>query len=309
MKAYSLSRKWVIGLGLLGSLLYASPGTNVSASPIVVVKSADLAPYEQVTKALIENARFKVDVIALAKNKANVDEVISQIWESQPEVIIALGARALETVTDHFQDSEIIFGLVANPQPYVSGRQHVPGIALIPSPNQMLEAVTTLLPDATAVAVVFDHALPTSPGPFTWERRYGDIDVRLVNLAHTPLATEKLRELAGRVDAIILQPEGRLLNADFLRSFLSEATELRLPIVAYSSAVVEMGALLALEANLQSVGKRLAQMAHYVIETGSVNDFGIIPPPHVIVTLNTATAETLEIEITPEIASSVIKLP
>jgi ABC-type uncharacterized transport system substrate-binding protein len=103
--------------------------------------------------------------------------------------------------------------------------------------------------------------------------------------------------LKGKVDVAVLELSGRLVSRDFLAPVLEKAIGARIPIVTYSGALVEMGALLAVEPNLESVGKHLARMASLVIEEGKLEEIGIRPPPNTQLIVNLSIANLFGIKI------------
>jgi putative tryptophan/tyrosine transport system substrate-binding protein len=65
-----------------------------------------------------------------------------------------------------------------------------------------------------------------------------------------------VRSLVGRVDALWLVPDPSLINAETFKFLVQTSFESKLPLVAYSQAMVKAGALLAVEAEYADMGKR-----------------------------------------------------
>lgn len=276
------------------------------AAPVVVVKSGDFLPYDTVTRALDDELDYDIQTVTIDKNKRNLDLTVREIWAARPEMLVALGARALELCTSEFSNVPVVFGLVADPEQYVSNPDMASGITLIPSDAQFLKAIKMLMPDVREVVVLYDHRNGVAHDlHFTgFESRIG-IRVHHVDLGGTPDLTDRLMSLTDRCQCMIIAPDPALLSRDVVADLIVQSYDLNLPIAAYSSIFAEMGALMAVEGNNDSVGKHLAKMVNYLVEGGSNRDLGTRPPPYITITVNAAVAEAFGIEVPPTMMHSV----
>jgi ABC-type uncharacterized transport system substrate-binding protein len=291
------------GLLAAGCLVLAS---GVLASPVVIVKSGDHAPYKTVTTAITEELSDEISVVTIVKDKRNLNQTVREIWAGNPEVLVALGARALELCTSEFQNVPVVFGLVADPAQYVSDPSMVSGITLIPSETQFLKAVKMILPDLEYAAVLYDHRDDVHHTDHfrRVESRVG-VQVHQVDLEGVSDLNSTLKSLTGKYQCMIVAPDPPLLSRQVFADLVIESYEINLPIAAYSSVFAEMGALMSVEGNNDSVGQHIAKMVRYLLEGGSNRDLGVRPPLHITITVNMAVAEAFGIEVPPGMMRSI----
>jgi ABC-type uncharacterized transport system substrate-binding protein len=288
--------------GLAGGVLAACcllAGRSL-ATPVVVVKSGDLMPYDTVIQALDDELEHDIRMVTIDRNKRNLDLTVREIWDARPEVLVALGARALELCTNEFSNVPVVFGLVADPDQYIANPDLAAGITLIPSDAQFLKAIKMLIPDVRDVVLLYDHRDGVAHDLHfsRFDSRIG-IRVHHIDLGDTPDPGTALMSLADRCQGMIIAPDPALFSRDVVRDLIIQSYEVNLPIAAYSSVFAEMGAFMAVEGNNDSVGNHLAKMARYLIEGGSNRDLGTRPPPYVTITVNKAVAEAFGIEVSP----------
>ncbi len=295
-----LRRKSGVGLPfVIASLIvaanFASP--SLYAARVVVAKSSNIPAYDKVVKSIEDHAPFEVFSLSFSENKKTNDKVLKQIWEAHPDLIIALGSRALSLVKDNFRSTPIIFGLVTNPTQVSRGDKPTPGVLLLPSPEQMIGSIRMLMPEARRVAVIFDALAEDLNLDCPWQARYGNIEIVRVGLREESEWDNTISGLRGKVDVAVVDLSGRLVSRDFIAPLLKKTIGARIPIVTYSGSLVEMGALLAIEPNLESVGRHLARMASLVIEEGKLEEMGIRPPPNTQLIVNLSIANLFGIAI------------
>lgn len=278
---------------ILIGFIFAATYSN--ADKVVIAKSSSLPAYDKVAKSFEHATDFKVISFEFSDSKKTNDKLLKRIWDENPDLIVALGSRALDLVAENFPSVPKVFGLVASADAG-SSRKTIPGILLLPSPEQMLNSIRAVVPNARRVAVIFDASGGTAAHDYRWQSRYGNINVIMVGLKEETEWDSRIAELHGKVDVAILELSGRLVSRDFIKLVLEKAIAVRLPIATYSATVAEMGALLAVEPNLESVGTHLAKMAWFMIEGGS-EELGIRPPPYTHLIINRSIAHLLGIPI------------
>jgi ABC-type uncharacterized transport system substrate-binding protein len=275
------------------------------ASPVVVVQSGDLLPYRTVTEAIAGEVDCTVQVVTIDKNKRNLDLTVREIWAARPEVLVALGARALDLCTHEFPALPVVFGLVADPEQYGGNSDMASGIRLIPSETQFVEAIRTVMPNVEGIAVLYDHREGVMQGDH-FHNVPGELGIRVhhINLAESPDLGENLSLLRGRCQCMIVAPDPSLLSRKVFADLVLKSYKHNLPLIAYSSIFAEIGALMAIEGNSSLVGNQLGRMAEFLLEGGSPQDLGTQPPPNVTITLNVAVARSLRIDVPPGVMQS-----
>jgi len=281
----------------VGILLPACLGFTLGqaqASEVVVLKSSDLAPYNVVAAAIETGGQRHVRIVTLAKDKHASDLAVHATWSARPDVIVAIGARALDVASQEFTNIPVVFGMVADTYRYADKPDMIAGIGLIPSAMQVLRAVRAALPQVREVAVVFD---PQRSGDeidqFTKAGKRLGIKIERVQFAREAGVEDELRSAAGSCGCLIIYPDAVLLSDNVFSDIVFRAYALGLPTIAYSSAFARKGALMSVEADYASVGKDLSDMVGQVLNGESPRRLGIHAPSRVKLAVNKAVADEL----------------
>ncbi len=324
LPAFGGSRIGVSGLGdssllrlvlVLGGLVISGLGFSICrsfASEVVVLKSSDLTPYNTVASAIENRRPSGVETVLLADDKKQRDLAVHAIWAAKPDVIVALGVRALDVASAEFPSVPMIFGMVADAYQYADRQDAIAGIELIPSETQVLRAIRAVFPRVDDVAIVFDaERSGKQAGKFSSAGKAMGIKIHQVRFAKDTDVENQLRSIAGSCDCLIIYPDPVLLSDKVFADVVYQAFGLGLPAVAYSSAFARRGALMSVEADYPSVGKDLSEMVEQVLKGGSPRAIGIHPPPRVRITINLAVANHLGIviNISPDTLPSMIVQP
>jgi len=287
----------LLGFGLLTLISMGS----AHASEIIVLRSSDLVPYKTVATAIGVRAASTVEDITLSQDKKS-DLVVHAIWEARPEVIVALGARALDLTSREFPGIPVIFGMVADPSQYAEKKDAAAGVELMPSEMQVLKAIHAVLARAHKIALLFDPDRSANVAEeFVRTGKEIGITVLLLEFSKNSDVRGRLRSVAETCDALIVYPDLVLLSDKVFSDIVFQAFELGLPAVGYSSAFARKGALMSVEADYGSVGEDLSRMVDQLRNGRDLRSIGVHPPSRVRITVNKAVADELavEVDVTP----------
>lgn len=266
------------------------------ASSIVVVKSSNLGAYTAVASAVASGARSSVAVVTLPADKRS-DAAVREIWEAKPDVIVAVGARALAVAAEEFPNIPVVFGMVGEPSEYV-GDLGVAGVNLLPSDRQVLEALRRVLPKAREVTIVYDPSRSSEEvSRFVEAGRVLGITVSTLELSGAASSFDAKTSLSRSCDCIIIYPDPVMLSDTVFGSIVYEAFALGLPALAYSSTFAAKGAMMSVEADYESVAEDLVDLAEQILAGRSPRSVGIHAPSRVKITVNGAVAAELGIAI------------
>jgi len=282
-------------------------GTSVGlarASSIVVIKSSDLGAYTEVATEVASGSRSSVAVVTLPADKRN-GGAVRQVWEAKPDVIVAVGARALAVAAEEFPNIPVVFGMVGDPSQYI-GDLGAAGVELLPSDRQVLGALRKVLPRAKEVTIVYD------PGRSSEEvKRFVDagrvlgISISTLEFSGAPASFDAKGSLSRSCDCIIIYPDPVMLSDTVFGSIVYEAFAQGLPALAYSSTFAAKGALMSVEADYASVARDLVDLAEQILAGRSPRSVGVHAPSRVKITVNGAVADELGITIPSEAGSSI----
>ena len=279
---------------MAGAILLCGCASLARASSIVVIKSSDLAAYATVASAVAAGTRSSVTVITIPADKRN-DAAIREIWEAGPDVIVAVGARALAVAAAEFPNIPVVFGMVGDVSRYAD--LEAAGVELLPSDRQVLEALRRVLPGANEITIVYDPERSSEEvHRFVEAGRALGMRVSPLEFSGSAVPYDP-KDLSKSCDCIIVYPDPVILSDTVFGNIVYEAFGLGLPALAYSSTFAAKGALLSVEADYNSVAEDLVRMAEQILAGRSARSIGLHPPSRVKITVNRAVAGALGVAI------------
>jgi putative ABC transport system substrate-binding protein len=176
-------------------------------------------------------------------------------------VVVAFGVRALQYALSNQNDDPLLAVLVPATtfekmisQNTGNGRRLISALYLDQPFSRQLRLIRIAMPQARRIGILVS---PETEELSTDLRKAGqlaglDVDVRTVRNQEQLFSS--LDALAGNVDALLLLPDPTVVNRDILKILFVKAYRQRLPIVSYSSGLVQAGALLGLRATPAQLG-------------------------------------------------------
>jgi len=246
---------WLLLLGLL----LGSATAWAAAGGVLVVRSQDLPPYVAVDQAFSASIGQEVSRLTLG----GAPDALTRALAQRPALVLALGQEAARRVAALAPAAPVLCALV--PLPAMIDRRFVEVPMYVSAPRQV-QALKQTLPSVKRVGLVY------SP---THSRAVADAYARAAGAAGlVPVRHEvaglrgfagAVRSLVGRVDALWLVPDPTLINAETFKFLVQTSFESKLPLIAYSQAMVKAGALLAVEAGYEEMGKRAGSVGRRLL--------------------------------------------
>ena len=227
----------------------------------------------------------------------NIKKIPQQIQFTRPDLILALGTRALEAALT-VPDLPIVHLLVISPEAIVGARPLVSGIGLIPSPLEQLEEIQRRLPEVSRIGLVYD---PRQSAGFIESLSRIDSEMEFTFLvAHKSSDVQGLiRSLNGKVDLLWMLPDITVTNQKTLQSYLQFSISNKVPLLTFSEKLLNHGATLAITFDIDQVAHRAALLAIEMLSQYQLSKVtqGKIVTPQAKTILNYKMIEKLDVSI------------
>ena len=289
----------MISLGLLGLV------TEVKAKTVAVLTSADISSYNQAIQAfgqnLPEGSNLVLKKYNLEGDLAKGHAIVQQILHSGVDLVLAVGLKAALVAKLDIHRVPVIFCMVLNPMKFDLRASNLTGIALeIPFQEQILP-LRTIVPTLTRIGVLYN---PNKTGRLLRSAR-GEAERLGLNLVAHPVTSNKevpsaLREIVPQIQALWLLPDSTVLTEDSFDFLLKVTLEHNVPVVGFSSGLVQKGALVSTYIRYDDVGKQAAELAEDLLnEDRSRTLNGMISPKPLRLAINLKTANFLGLSVSP----------
>jgi putative ABC transport system substrate-binding protein len=240
-------------IAALAAILLSSAAL-AAGDGVVVVRSSELAPYKALEESFTGSVGVPVKSVSLS------DPAAARSAAAGAAVVLAIGLDAARVVLDARPVGQVLFGLVPSPEKLGVG-EVTRAVPMFAGPSRQLGVSKELLPNAKRLGVIYS---PTSEGLVAdYERAAKAVGASLVKqeVKDRSQVANALRELIGKIDALLLLPDAATLGVDTFKFLLTTAMDSKVPLVGFSQGQAKAGALLTLEVDYVEMGKEAAAAA------------------------------------------------
>ncbi|MCA9471342.1 MAG: ABC transporter substrate-binding protein [Nitrospirales bacterium] len=299
------ARASVVSCVLVFVACVVSPSHDLAfAKTVVVLQSSNITSYNRAVKAFQESlpSSQHVHQFSLAGDFKNSNSVISKIRGLAPDVVVAVGLKAVLVLNQGLPSVPSIFCMVLDPGKYHLPRSDMIGISLeIPFKDQM-QSLQEVLPTVKRVGVLYN---PEKTGRIV-RAALPQAEALGVELVSREVSSEKdvpnsLRAIVQHIDALWLVPDSTVLTADSFNFLLKTTLDANIPVMGFSPDLVSKGALLSTHFSYEDVGKQAAQLAMKIAHGRRVKTGILYPPEPLRLAINLKTAHFLKITVPPNV--------
>ncbi len=231
-----------------GALLLAAAGA--ARAEVALLTQPQVAQYGDVVAAFREaRPATPVDVA----DEAAVKEALAR----KPDVVVAVGSRALEVARARAAGIPIVAAAVLSPDP---GRGEVTAVPMESRGQDAARALAAIAPGARNVLLL--HA-PGSRAALADARAAA----KAAGLDADPRALEDLgdfqaqfRRLVDGHEAVWLLTDPRLARPEIVKFMVTTCLERRVPLVGFLDGMTRTGALLSVSADFRAIGRETARL-------------------------------------------------
>jgi ABC-type uncharacterized transport system substrate-binding protein len=267
---YIRSRLTIILLALivLAAILPVFPA-NAGSQKIIVVKSADLKPYQDFLRGLRDDCGCDVQEV-----KFRDEEDRNNILDSHPSAVVAIGTAAFKRVRT-ISDLPVIYAMVMPSEVSSPLGPNISGVSIDISPETYLSTMKALFPKAKRIGLIYD---PRNTAPFVADavKAAHALGVELVTKQlHDPSQVlGALSEMQSKIDVLWMVPDPTVVAAQIVDYMLRFSFQNNVPIFTFSRKYVEMGAVASLDIDPYDMGEQVASIVNR-ISAGQTTGFSV----------------------------------
>ena len=301
----------VVGVwGVVCALLFGQ-GVDVA-----ILQSAERDIYVEAVQrfhATLEQQGYSLQTLTFVlKGDRSDQELPRRILEKRPKIIVAVGTDAAKALRAHYeklpasQQLPVVFLQVIDPvsegliQSVERSGTRFAGVALTVRPQRQLSALLDVAPDAKRVGVVYNPKDAVSQRLIEQARedaaRMG-VALQEATAEQASQISDALKSLEGKVDALWLIPDPVCAAPEPSQRVLEFAEKHRLPVLAFASAFVQRGALVATGVDMAEQGALAAEQVMRILEGEPPESLPLLTPRRTLTFYNLWTARRLNLTI------------
>ncbi|MBI4753792.1 hypothetical protein HY793_05445 [Candidatus Desantisbacteria bacterium] len=302
----------VICLFIIFLLFHNTTCFAIDQAAISVVFSSDMEAYRQAWEGVNEFCSKKgITLHTSTYNLADDDPetVVLRIKKEKPQIVLALGTRALRLLKMRIRDIPIIACMVVN-QDEIEGA-NVTGVTMSVSTDAKLLWINKNIPQAKSIGLIYSPetaGLVAEISKSCNESGYVII-TRKINSGEEIAAA--LQEMSSGIDCFLMIPDAKIYFPRSIEYLFMEGLKRRFAIIGLSSFYSKAGAFVSFDCDYHDLGRQAAEMALKILSptdispeygSGSMkrrspNDIPPESPRKVTVSLNLLVAEKIGIKI------------
>jgi putative tryptophan/tyrosine transport system substrate-binding protein len=259
---------------------------------VLIIKSNENSFFNQSIEKLINMSNHKV--------KFNI--INAEIYEKKPQtyhpdVIITLGYRAAQLTKSIEHKTPVIHSYITDFQLSSHGRHYTHYSVLLDQPIERYFRFIKLLLSVDKVGLI-----KTKSNKLSQKRIHQlekstalEIDQFIFNAGDNPITS--VRNILQVDDVLLSLPEPSIYNHQTLKGILLASYRLNKPVISYSPAHVNSGALAAIYTSPAQIGKQVAEILNKLLDGELTSKDSVIFAHDFKIKINRQVAHSLQIKL------------
>lgn len=296
---------------ILLSLFWANAGFAQSSKILIVNSDTAVYRYEKIAnefkKVLQQNTyqwvEFNVDTHA--DNDAELKQLIQQ---ENPSLIYCIGTKAYSLAQSYAANRKLLFSSAINWR-RLNITEKTYGVANELSTAQEISLLRYFFPAVKTIGLFYNDK---------FSREYvetikKDALALGINIVNQPIndaqeISDALNELLPMIDMFWIIPDPVVLSSkESVHQIFKSAQQQKKPVYAYSEVFIEQGAIMAISADIATIGRQSGSLA-LMIDKDKVPVGTVQSPAGSTITLNKCIVDTLHLNFNREALDSVNKI-
>lgn len=251
------------------------------ASDVLIVKDADIKPYQDVIKGFTQACACSVKELDLTDLAA-----LERAVKARPDAVLAVGSQSFRKLRK-LGKIPVLYTMVMPSETADVYEENISGVSMDIAPETYLSAMTGLFPDAKRIGVLYN---PDHTGRFVQEASDA-ADAKGISLITRKVRDPRevpglLDELRSKVDVLWMLPDATLVNSETIDSLLLFSFQRSIPVFSFSDKYVKKGAVAALTIDPLEIGKQAGAMARNLFRNGKGPQRAYAGSPRLSVNMN-----------------------
>ncbi len=281
---------------------------------VFILISDRILSFEMVRDGIEEGLREDYNIYSfnLESDRNVLNQIPSLVVSMKPDIVIAIGSLAFESLIGKVGDIPLVFGMVIDykkfgPEKY----ENITGVSLIIPLEAIFFNFKLILPNVSKVGLIcskeyFDtfvlpevSSLKTSTG----------IELVPEYINSSSEFQSAYSRLKGKINALWMVPDTKTLSKDAIQFFLSSTYKDKIPNIVFSENFVVAGGFFSVSPSYPSIGSQIAIILRKIIEDNkSPSSIGIVPPVGTYTAINKKLVSEFKLNINEFVLGNVDKV-
>lgn len=283
-------------------LLFCWQVPTVKAQDIIVIKSLDIQPYNETLEGFRMDCNSNIIEYTLSDN--NTSDILNEIRARKSALILTVGLRALDLVKN-IHDVPIVYSMVSNPRPLISGKTNITGVSMDISAKKQLSVFIDGIPNIKRMGIIYDPnrsaELFRGASDAASSLRITVKSQAVQDQREVPEAIKDMMDNKDIIDAFWMLPDSTVINSESLKYLFLASIKNKVPVLTFSEKYIAKGALMSLNIDATDIGRQACEMAKEILRGTQIEDIPQSSPRKARISVNLKLAEKMGLTIDREI--------
>lgn len=230
------------------------------ASQFVILKSQDLGPYNETVNSIMSAVKKQPQVFSLSGDPEKINQVAAML-STPPDLFIAIGTQSASAIRSAFPQSSMFFAMIPRARGQSMVDRKTSGIYLDLTFESQLKLIQKILPKTQRVGIILseDNQLVDERELIRKGQELGIVIV----IRRTPEVSrfsDILGTIIDQIDLFLVLPDPLWGQKDTVMYLREKLVDKNIPFVAFSQALVKMGAIMAFSPDYAKLGRELGEI-------------------------------------------------
>lgn len=270
--------------------------TIVSAGDrILSLQSIDIPPYQEAFKGFQSVCSTDIERFVISEIKGS--DILKEIREKEPTIILAIGMDALEKVKD-IDHIPVIYLMIPNPDSVARKNQNLTGVRMNINQEDQIALFLKAVPFMKNIGLLYT---PEKSGHLAQRAIDACNNAGVTLIAKEILSSRdvplEIKALEDRIDGFWMLPDVTVFSSEGLEYLFLFSMKNKVPILTFSEIHLESGALISVGMEPFDMGAQAGEMAQEILKGKSVSDMPPADARKALVSINMKIAGKLGITI------------
>src|SRR5262245_28764076 len=251
---------WVVLSATFAFAVGASTRAHAAGGGAVILTDASVSQYAD-TAAAVKAKLGEVTVVDIS-----ADDPVASARKASPKVIVAIGQKALTLVAGRVTDIPIVYATVLYPEKHGLTGSNITGVPLeVPAVTQ-LTRFKQVAPSVKKMGVIYSKDSGSLVEDAAASAKSLGLTIVSKVVTSPSEVGDALDDLAGRIDALWLVPDAKVINKDVFAYLLRATLDDGIPLFGFLEGFTQAGALASIAPDYADIGARAAELAASIIK-------------------------------------------
>lgn len=274
-----------------------------AAADIIVLASDDKGAVAAATGALQAAHGGRVITYNLGGSRTREADIVNAIQASPVPQVVAVGLLAAQVARQRLDEKQVVFCQVLNVEEFSLVTPWMKGVSGIPSLARQFSAWKALDPALRKIGLITGRHASYMVSEAQQAARALGLELEHVAVSSDRAVLPALQELRERrIGGLWLAPDSTILSQRTIFDLMAFSVRHKLPVLAFSPALLREGALLSATADTREIANlALERLRRSGSATNAVAGEPLEPLTEARITINAAAAARFGLTITPKV--------